>query len=232
MPEWLVQSLDSDSQVTAWTMVLRLAAAFALGAAVAAIYRWTHAMTDDEDNESPAQSFLATLVLLTIIIAMSTQVIGNNVARAFSLVGALSIVRFRTVVRDTRDTAFVIFSVVVGMAVGVGHLPVALIGLVITGVAAFIMRPRRQIAVKPPSVWPGTMLAVRLGLGYDPQQTLNGVFASLLEHHDLRSIATVRQGSAVDLTYSINLRNGFSPADFMKALSQVEGVQHIELRRE
>ena len=65
-----------------------------------------------------AESFTVTLVLLTILIAMVTQVIGDNVARAFSLVGALSIVRFRTVVRDTQDTAYVIFAVAVGMAVG------------------------------------------------------------------------------------------------------------------
>ena len=52
---------------------------------------------------------------------MVTQVIGDNVARAFSLVGALSIVRFRTVVRDTQDTAYVIFAVAVGMAVGANH---------------------------------------------------------------------------------------------------------------
>jgi hypothetical protein len=57
-------------------------------------------------------SFPITLALLSVLIAMSTQVIGDNVARAFSLVGALSIVRFRTVVRDTKDTAYVIFAVV------------------------------------------------------------------------------------------------------------------------
>ncbi len=57
-------------------------------------------------------------MLLAVLIAMVTQVIGDNVALAFSLVGALAIVRFRTVVRDTQDTAFVMLSVVVGMAVG------------------------------------------------------------------------------------------------------------------
>jgi len=62
-----------------------------------------------------------------------TQVIGDNVARAFSLVGALSIVRFRTVVRDTQDTAYVIFAVVVGMAVGANDLWVSLIGIGVVG---------------------------------------------------------------------------------------------------
>ena len=71
---------------------------------------------------------------------MVTQVIGDNVARAFSLVGALSIVRFRTVVRDTQDTAYVIFAVVVGMAVGAKNPWVAFIGLGLVGAAA-LRRP-------------------------------------------------------------------------------------------
>jgi uncharacterized membrane protein YhiD involved in acid resistance len=82
--------------------------------------------------------------MMTILIAMSTQVIGDNVARAFSLVGALSIVRFRTVVKDTRDTAFVIFSVVVGMAIGAGHLTVAIVGIIVAGIAAFVVRPQAE----------------------------------------------------------------------------------------
>ena len=73
---------------------------------------------------------------------MVTQVIGDNVARAFSLVGALSIVRFRTVVRDTQDTAFVIFAVVVGMAVGARDLVWPASASSSIGAAAFLMRPK------------------------------------------------------------------------------------------
>ncbi len=61
-------------------------------------------------GEALPATFPTTLVLLAALIAMVTQVIGDNVARAFSLVGALSVVRFRTVVKDTQDTAFVIMA--------------------------------------------------------------------------------------------------------------------------
>jgi cell division protein FtsW (lipid II flippase) len=137
MPEWLQTAVRDGDEISLWTLILRLVLSFGLGAVVAGIYRWTH-----RRDEAPAPSFLTTLVLMTIVIAMSTQVIGDNVARAFSLVGALSIVRFRTVVQDTRDTAYVIFAVVVGMAAGAGHLAVAIVGIVITGVASFVMRPQ------------------------------------------------------------------------------------------
>src|SRR5262249_30790368 len=105
-------------------LLKRLALAVILGCVIGGVYRLTHR------GESPvAPSFVATLVLLCIIIAMVTQVVGDRLGRAFTLVGALSIVRFRTVVEDTRDTAFVIFAVVVGMACGLGNLVVALAGL-------------------------------------------------------------------------------------------------------
>src|SRR5713226_3518549 len=109
----------------------RLALAVILGGVVGVVYRLTHR------GESPATpSFVATLMLLSVIIAMVTLVVGDSGARAFTLVGALSIVRFRTVVEDTRDTAFVIFAVVVGMASGLGNLTVASIGLAVVSVAA------------------------------------------------------------------------------------------------
>ena len=88
-------------------------------------------------------TFVTTLVLLATVIAMATQVIGDNVARAFSLVGALSVVRFRTVVKDTQDTAFVIFAVVVGMASGANHLVVGLVGLGIIVAASLALWPHR-----------------------------------------------------------------------------------------
>ena len=118
------------------TVFLRLIVAMVMGGMVAAIYRRTRYASQT------TSSFTVTLVLLSILIAMVTQVIGDNVARAFSLVGALSIVRFRTVVRDTQDTAYVIFAVAVGMAVGAAHPWLAIGGIVVTGSAAYVMRER------------------------------------------------------------------------------------------
>src|SRR4030095_10589873 len=120
-------------------VLTRLIAALLLGATVAFIYRRTRSASE------VVPSFTVTRVLLAVLIAMVTQVIGDNIARAFSLAGALSIVRFRTVVRDTQDTAFVIFAVIVGMAAGADHLWVAVVGSAVVGVAILILRPRRRV---------------------------------------------------------------------------------------
>src|SRR5262245_6449895 len=164
MPEWL-PPLDRTGGVLLFETVLRLVASLVLGGVVALIYRRAR-------SEGPS-SFTATLVLLSILIAMVTQVIGDNVARAFSLVGALSIVRFRTVVRDTPDPAYVIFSVAVGMAVGASNLWVALAGMAMVAIAAFAMKQRAPSAAEgvEPEESP-FQLQVRVGLGHDANTLL------------------------------------------------------------
>ena len=223
MPEWLHESIQNPSLLSVETLIVRLSLAFALGAVVAGIYRWSH-----RRNEVPATSFLTTLVLMTIVIAMSTQVIGDNVARAFSLVGALSIVRFRTVVQDTRDTVFVIFAVVVGMAVGAGHIDVAILGIVITGIASFVTRPKSFSSTTDEN---GLLLIVRLGLGHDPDFVLQPILNRHLSDCDLRATATAKQGSAFDFTYQVRLRDETSQVGLVRELGLADGVQNVELRR-
>jgi uncharacterized membrane protein YhiD involved in acid resistance len=222
MPEWLKQSLGSDLEISPWGMTVRLVLAFACGVVVAAIYRGVRR------REVVAPSFPPTLVLLAILCAMLPQVIGENVARAFGLVGALSIVRFRTVVEDTYDIAFVIFAVLVGMAVGADHLVVALVSIVVIGVATFAVHPRRTV-----NHWSDadSSLSVRVGVGRNPDTILQGAFGKHLERYELLGGATGRQGAALDLTYKVRLRTGSTPAEFIDELNRVEGVQNVELRR-
>src|SRR6266487_1857770 len=158
MPDFLKSPFVTGPNVAPLDVLIRLLAALVLGGVVAWIYCRTRR------NIDVAASFPTTLVLLSVLIAMVTQVIGDNVARAFSLVGALSIVRFRTVVRDTQDTAYVIFAVVVGMAVGARNPWVAVIGIVVVGLAAFVMMTRSEMRS---SSEPDLLLSLRVGLGHD-----------------------------------------------------------------
>jgi len=220
LPEFLQAQFASAQAIPPLEVAIRLLMALALGGIVAWIYRRARG---DADGMS---SFPGTLVLLSVLIAMVTQVIGDNIARAFSLVGALSIVRFRTVVRDTQDTAFVIFAVVVGMAVGASSPWVAFIGIVIVGAAAFLMR-----TTQTPAGGAGSdlfLLKLRLGLGHD----LDGTVATAIDAHvsqrKLISIGTAKQGIAIDVSYEGRLRAGKSPEELVKTLNRIEGVQQVE----
>src|SRR3954453_14997839 len=138
MTDWLNSVRSGTASPPVLTLAWRIGMAAVLGMAVAAMHRWA------KRDEPRPHALSTTLVLLAAVIAMATQVIGDNTGRAFSLVGALSVVRFRTVVRDTQDTAFVIFAVVVGMASGANHLAVALVGLAVVGLASPALWPRRR----------------------------------------------------------------------------------------
>jgi hypothetical protein len=208
-----------------FVLFVRLVLALGLGHAVAAIYRRSRPMNGE------SESFVGTLVLLTILIAMVTQVIGDNVARAFSLVGALSIVRFRTVVRDTQDTAYVIFAVAVGMAVGANHPAVALCGLVIVGAAAVGMKRRNGTGGLAPVGEQPFELTVRVALGQDPETLLAGPLEPWVSARRLLSIETARQGLSIEVVYTAALRDEPSAGLLVTALNRLDGVQSVMLRR-
>lgn len=220
MPDVLARAVGSPEPAALETL-LRLVFAMVLGGVVALVYRSTR----PADEVIP--SFTITLVLLSILIAMVTQVIGDNVARAFSLVGALSIVRFRTVVRDTQDTAYVIFSVAVGMAVGAGHAVLAVSGIGVVALAAFLMRSG---AVALTSRHETYLLTVRLGLGHDAV-VLGPTFDRFTAARHLVSVGTAKQGMALELLYRAALRADEAPDELVKALNRLDGVQAITLER-
>lgn len=199
-------------------VLARLVAAMVLGGIVAQVYRHSRA--------EPPSSFTVTLVLLAILIAMVTQVIGDNIARAFSLVGALSIVRFRTVVRDTQDTAYVIFAVAVGMAVGAQNFWVALGGIGVISIAAFAMR---RVSVSDETL--PFALQVRIGLGHDVNTLIHPTLDLFVRSYHIMQVATRRQGLATEVSYRTTLRHGDQAYALVTALNRIEGVQSAELQR-
>jgi uncharacterized membrane protein YhiD involved in acid resistance len=221
MPDFL-RSVASEQQLPLQTIVIRLAAAALFGGAVALVYRLTR------PGSAVTQAFLRTLVLLSIMIAMVTQVIGNNVAMAFSLVGALSIVRFRTIVRDIEDTAFVIFAVAIGMAAGASQARLALTGLSIVLITAIVMRSR---PARTPDALAWFTLSVRVGLGHDAETLIGSTLDKFASDRRVMSMATARQGMSIDITYETRLRKDSVPDELVKALNRIEGIQSVELQR-
>ncbi|HPS01284.1 MAG TPA: DUF4956 domain-containing protein [Candidatus Sumerlaeota bacterium] len=97
--------------------------AFIQGQLVAWVYIYTH------QGLSYSRAFVQSLVLLTMCVSLSMMVIGNNLAVAFGLIGALSVIRFRNVLKDTRDTAFIFISLTLGMATGTRIYTISIMGM-------------------------------------------------------------------------------------------------------
>ncbi len=225
MPDFLRQAAGEGHKIANGTLALQLGAAFALGLLAAGVY----AFACNRGERRPERSFLATLVLLSLLIALVTMVIGDNVARAFSLVGTLAIVRFRTVVEDTRDTAFVIYAVACGMCAGSGVYlgPLAAAPLVLAATWMFAGRRTPSSAGLPSG---------RLTLRLSSAKGADGAFRQALEkqlpRHQLLGLATARGGSALDATYAMEVPSPDQVYVLVGALSAIEGVQEVELKSE
>lgn len=224
MPEWLAQSVSLDSSHSTGQLIVRLLLAGLFGGCVAAVYRWSHGR-DHRDSST----LFATLVLLSVLIAMVSLVIGDSVARAFSLVGALSIVRFRTVVEDTRDTAFVIFAVVVGMAAGAGLVLVPLVGIPIVGAIA-IGLSRWSARSNGNDDSTECVLNLRVAIGCDLETAVIPVIKQRAQTIRLTRVETAKQGTALDLKYTLKLRAEANGATIVTELNRIEGVEQVELR--
>lgn len=215
--DWLTSN-SPELQIPLATLAVRLLMAWLCGWIVAWISR-------RKMVKSAPDTLTLTLVLMCILIAMATQIIGDNIARAFSLVGALSIVRFRTAVPATRDVAFVLAAVVVGMAIGAGQYPVVLIGLIVVALAAqFNTTPQEAdpLHSSPTNTW---RLNMKVGLhangGWEAE--LN----RLTESHQLVSAETARRGGALELVYRYQPRAEFDASQLIAALNSIPNVESV-----
>ena len=107
---------------TLWDVFISMGLAFLLTLLIATVYRNTHR------GVSYSQSYVQTLFIMSVTVAFIMLIIGSNIARAFSLVGALSIIRFRHAMKDTRDIGFLFFSMAIGMACGTRFYMLAILG--------------------------------------------------------------------------------------------------------
>jgi uncharacterized membrane protein YhiD involved in acid resistance len=218
MPEWLTTSLQNGPQPSLGMAATRVALALLFGGVVAILHRWCRGPGESRHSLS------TTLVLLSVLIALVTLVIGDSVARAFGLVGALSIVRFRTVVDDTRDTAFVIFAVAVGMALGAGFPMLPFVGAPAVAVVVAVMK-----LTEPRAKTSSFRLTLRTSLGVSADAVLETV-ADRLVSRRLKEVSTTKQGAAIETAFDVTLSPDADPVSLLAALNAVEGVQGVELR--
>jgi len=222
MPEWLSTPFASDPGITIGVAALRLFMALCFGFAVTVIYRWTRGRSADA-------RFVSTLVLLTLLLSVTTIVIGDNIARAFSIVGALSIVRFRTVVEDTRDTAFVICAVAIGLAVGAGYIALPAMAL------PFIAAAAKLFGSGTPAFYAleGGLfrLQIRVAPEFARREDLQRELDAACREKSLLGIESVRAGTAVERSYEVELPNEASADALIARLSAIEGVISVEVVR-
>ena len=126
MKEKLFTILENTGELTVHMIVLNIAMAAAIGFIIYISYYFSHIGT------IYSKKFNVSLIVMTVLTGTVMTVIGNNIALSLGMVGALSIVRFRTAIKDSRDTMYIFWAVIVGICCGVGDYLVAAIGSAFT----------------------------------------------------------------------------------------------------
>lgn len=133
MKDKLFELFETNGELQIGTVALHISMAAVLGFLIFVSYYITHRGT------IYSKKFNASLVVLTVLTGTVMTVIGNNIALSLGMVGALSIVRFRTAIKDSRDTVYIFWTIIVGICCGVGDYMVALIGSAVTFIVLFIL---------------------------------------------------------------------------------------------
>jgi len=199
--------------------VINLLLAFILGFICSWFYRWTHR------GFSYSASFVQTLILLAPITAFVIMVIGNSIARAFGLVGALSIIRFRIPLKDTRDTIFVFLSLGIGFATGTGAHIVASLGTLAAGIFALAVYLTRV----GESIKGDFLLRFRMNSAPDDNCVYSDVFEKYLKKKTLVNMATSHQENYLELAFSVTLKDPKQRDSFIKELSKIPQLEQVML---
>jgi hypothetical protein len=213
----MFQIADLSGTFSALDVVLTLLLSCLLSLGIGFVYRASH------KNISYSQSFVQTLVIVGMVIGVIMLVVGSNVARAFALVGALSVVRFRNALKETRDVGFVFLVMAVGMATGTRFYTLAVAATV--AICTVIMLLSRLNAFASSNQRQVVKVQVPPDGNYDAR--VEDVLVKKTTSFDLVSTETVRNGALLELYYTVQIKRGDKPRELMQALMEVNGGQNV-----
>lgn len=196
---------------------LNLCLAFALAYLAATMYRRMYA------GPAYSFSFFVTLLVTPVVVSMIMMAIGSNVALSLGLVGALSILRFRTVIKDTRDMSFLFLMVGIGLCCGSGAYAMAILGTlfvcaVLIGIH-FVAKVRKS---------PSEYILVFRQQGQADGETEQAL-DSLLDWRKLHGAADLGQDGGCEYTYRIRLGTSVTPQTLLNRLKTIKGLYDSSL---
>lgn len=172
-----------------------------------------------------SQNFTWTLIFLPIVISVIILLIGSNVARAFSLAGAFSIIRFRSAPGDPKDITYVLFTMAAGLACGVGFYGYAVLFTVILCMIMLLLSKTRFGSPKAEE----KLLQITIPEDLDYDGVFDDLFKNYTNGSDLKKIKTTALGSLYQLTYIIKTKDGMNTKEFIDALRCRNGNLNISL---
>ena len=203
--------LDNVASVSILDMALALVLAFGLGVFIFLIYKKTY------NGVMYSSSFGMTLIALTMITTVVILAVTSNVVLSLGMVGALSIVRFRTAIKEPLDIAFLFWSIAVGIVLAAGMIPLAVIGSVIIGLILLFFVNRKSHT--------NPYIVVLQCAGHDSEQAAKEFLEKRTERCVVKS-KTAQKGN-IELNLEVRLKD--DNTDFISELSDMSGVSSAVL---
>ncbi len=194
--------------------------AFICGLLIAWFYRKTYR------GPGYLTSFVHSIVILAMITTVVIMVIGNNLARAFGLVGAMSIIRFRTAVKETQDIIFIFFALAIGMAAGVGLHSIAIAGSIIIGSIAFILTRWEKIGGGRQE------FLIQFVISDDTsavRETYEQIIKRYCKTYRLINAKALGDNGELELSFHIVLKDPVQSQSMIRELKETAGVRHINM---
>lgn len=218
MLETIISSTTGESFTLTNTLLI-LSASIILGLIISLVY-----IKNNEKN-TYSNGFALSLVMLPVIISIIILLVGNNVARAFSLAGAFSIIRFRSAPGDPKDITYVFFTLAVGLACGMGFIGYSFIFTVILCLLTLIL-------TKFKFATPKSSLS-RLKITVPEDLNFEGVFEEILtkytNSYKIETVKTRDFGALFELHYILNLKKDVSQKELLDELRVRNGNLNISL---
>ena len=207
--------------ITVKDVIANVIVALLCGVGISMIYRWSY------KGLSYSASFTVSLVMLVMITSIVIMVIGNNLARAFGMVGAMSIIRFRTAVKDASDIMFIFFSLAIGMACGVKLFSVAVFGTIFIG-GIFMIISKINFAIPKRREYLLQIIAFSNLISENP---FDGVLKSYCKRYKIVNAKTVGEESneMLELSFYVNLRNEEKGKNMVAEVKKITGVKQVNL---
>jgi len=171
------------------------------------------------------QSYVQTMVLMSVVVSMIMLIIGSNIARAFSLVGALSIVRFRNAIKDSRDVGYIFFALAVGMACGTKFYFLAIVSTIVLGGLLWLMNRVDMFSGDTGS----RILKVRVPQEAPYDRLFSDTFARYLSTHKMIAVENTQNGTMNELVYEVRLRRRTNSQEFIQELQRLNGNNKVLL---
>lgn len=171
------------------------------------------------------RNFSLTLVMVPMVIALIILLIGSNVARAFSLAGAFSIIRFRSAPGDPKDIAYVLFTMAAGLACGVGYFSYAILFTVVLCLLMVILNFFNYGVTSTSK----KQLKIAIPEDLDYEGAFDDVFEKFTTGYVLNKVKTTNLGSLYELVYTVTMKNETSQKELLDTLRCRNGNLNITL---